>query len=124
MIAVTSPLTGERIVWVDGGHNPSAGEALARHFAGERFHLILGMLANKDPRAITGPLAGNITSITAVPVPGHEYHPASVFGEEARAAEGVADALSTLPDDGLPVLIAGSLYLAGDVLRMSGALPE
>ena len=119
-----SPLTGERIVWVDGGHNPSAGEALARHFAGERFHLILGMLANKDPRAITGPLAGNITSITAVPVPGHEYHPASVFGEEARAAEGVADALSTLPDDGLPVLIAGSLYLAGDVLRMSGALPE
>ncbi|MBB3035212.1 bifunctional folylpolyglutamate synthase/dihydrofolate synthase [Alteriqipengyuania lutimaris] len=119
-----SPLTGERIVWVDGGHNPSAGEALALHFENERVHLILGMLANKDPRAITGPLAGSIASITAVPVPGHEYHPAEAFGPDARAAADVPDALRALPDDGLPVLIAGSLYLAGDVLRLSGALPN
>ena len=119
-----SPLTGAREVWVDGGHNPSAGEALARHFAGQRFHLILGMLANKDRRALVDPLADSIASITAVPVPGHEYHPAEAFGGEARAADSVADALSALPDDGLPVLIAGSLYLAGDVLRLSGALPD
>ena len=119
-----TPLTGARGVWVDGGHNPSAGEALARHFAGQRFHLILGMLANKDRRALLDPLAESIASITAVPVPGHEYHPAEAFGEEARAADGVAEALSALPDDGLPVLIAGSLYLAGDVLRLSGALPD
>ena len=119
-----TPLTGAREVWVDGGHNPSAGEALARHFAGQRFHLILGMLANKDRRALLDPLAGSIASITAVPLPGHEHHPAEAFGEEARAADSVADALSALPDDGLPVLIAGSLYLAGDVLRLSGALPD
>ena len=119
-----TPLTGAREVWVDGGHNPSAGEALARHFAGQRFHLILGMLANKDRRALLDPLAGSIASIIAVPVPGHEHHPAEAFGEEARAADSVADALSALPDDGLPVLIAGSLYLAGDVLRLSGALPD
>ncbi|MEL7691309.1 folylpolyglutamate synthase/dihydrofolate synthase family protein [Citromicrobium bathyomarinum] len=119
-----SPLTGAREVWVDGGHNPSAGEALARHFAGQRFHLILGMLANKDRRALVDPLADSIASITAVPVPGHEYHPAEAFGGEARAADSVADALSALPGDGLPVLIAGSLYLAGDVLRLSGALPD
>ena len=118
-----SPLTGERIVWVDGGHNPSAGEALARHFADERFHLILGMLANKDPRAITGPLTGNIASITAVPVPGHEYHRAEAFSPDARTAGDVADALRALPDDGLPVLIAGSLYLAGEVLRLSDEIP-
>jgi dihydrofolate synthase / folylpolyglutamate synthase len=119
-----SPLTGAREVWVDGGHNPSAGEALARHFEGQRFHLILGMLANKDRRALLDPLAGSIASVQAVPVPGHDYHPAEAFGEEARAADGVAEALSALPDDGLPVLIAGSLYLAGDVLRLSGALPD
>ena len=119
-----SPLTGERIVWVDGGHNPSAGEALARHFAGERFHLILGMLANKDPRAITGPLAGSIASITAVPVPGHEYHPAIALSPDARAAADVAEALRQLPGDGMPVLIAGSLYLAGEVLRLSDEIPE
>lgn len=123
-----SPLTGAREVWVDGGHNPSAGEALARHFAeeleGQQLHLILGMLANKDRRALLDPLAGSIASITAVPVPGHEYHPASAFGADVREADNVADALRALPDDGLPVLIAGSLYLAGDVLRLSGALPD
>ena len=119
-----SPLTGERIVWVDGGHNPSAGEALAQHFTGERFHLILGMLANKDHRALVDPLADSIASITAVPVPGHECHPASMYGENVREAADVAEALRALPDDGLPVLIAGSLYLAGAVLRLSGALPD
>ena len=123
-----SPLTGVREVWVDGGHNPSAGEALARHFAeelgGQQLHLILGMLANKDRRALLDPLAGSIASITAVPVPGHEHHPASAFGADVREADNVADALRALPDDGLRVLIAGSLYLAGDVLRLSGALPE
>lgn len=91
---------------------------------GERFHLILGMLANKDHRALVDPLADSIASITAVPVPGHEYHPASMFGADVREAADVAEALRALPDDGLPVLIAGSLYLAGDVLRLSGALPD
>ena len=91
---------------------------------GERFHLILGMLANKDHRALVDPLADSIASITAVPVPGHEYHPASMYGENVREAADVAEALRALPDDGLPVLIAGSLYLAGDVLRLSGALPD
>ena len=117
-----SPLTGERIVWVDGGHNPSAGEALARHFAGQRLHLILGMLANKQPRALLDPMDG-IASVTIVPVPGHEHHGPDAFGPDARAADTVADALSRLPDDGLPVLIAGSLYLAGEVLRLGEAIP-
>ena len=119
-----SPLTGAREVWVDGGHNPSAGEALARHFDGKRVHLILGMLDNKDPRALLDPMAGSLASISAVPVPGHEYHQAESFGPGARPARDVADALHGLPNDGLPVLIAGSLYLAGDVLRLSGALPD
>ena len=119
-----SPLTGERIVWIDGGHNRSAGEALARHFESERVHLILGMLANKDPRSLLDPMAGSIASITAVPVPGHEDHAADAFGPDARSADDVAEALRALPDDGLPVLIAGSLYLAGDVLRLSNKIPE
>ncbi|MBO81934.1 folylpolyglutamate synthase/dihydrofolate synthase family protein [Citromicrobium bathyomarinum] len=118
-----SPMTGAREVWVDGGHNPSAGEALARHFAGRRVHLILGMLANKDPRALVDPLQGSIASIVAVPVPGHEHHAPEVFGPDARAAETVGEALDALPEDGLPVLIAGSLYLAGEVLRLNDEIP-
>ncbi len=46
------------------------------------------------------------------------------FGPQAKARPDVEAALQALPDDGLPVLIAGSLYLAGDVLRLTGELPD
>ncbi len=118
------PMTGTREVWLDGGHNPSAGAALAQHFAGKRFHLIIGMLANKDPAALTIPLAANVASIFAVPVPTHEWHPAAAFGPTAIAFPDVPAAVAALPDDGLPVLIAGSLYLAGLVLRLNDEVPD
>lgn len=120
----TGPLTGSREVWLDGGHNPSAGAALAAHFGNQRFHLIIGMLANKDPAALTEPLAANAASISAVPVPTHEWHPAEAFGPAAAAYRDVPAALAALPGDGLPVLIAGSLYLAGEVLRLNGEMPD
>ncbi|MEC9066470.1 MAG: folylpolyglutamate synthase/dihydrofolate synthase family protein [Pseudomonadota bacterium] len=118
------PLAGEREVWLDGGQNPSAGAILARHFAGQRLHLVLGMIEGKDPAALTGPLRGSIASLTVVPVPGHDHHPAEAFGARARAARDVPAALDALPADGLPVLVAGSLYLAGEVLRLNGERPD
>lgn len=118
------PLTGNREVWLDGGHNPNAGEALAAHFAGRRFHLIIGMIAGKDPAALIAPLSNSIVSISAVPVPTHEWYPAAAFGPDARAFADVPEAMAALPDDGLPVLIAGSLYLAGEVLRLNRQLPD
>ncbi len=118
------PLVGAREVWLDGGHNPSAGAALARHFAGQRLHLVIGMIAGKDPAALTGPLAPMIAGITVVPVPTHEHYAADAFGPDAQAARDVPAALAALPDDGLPVLIAGSLYLAGEVLRLNDQIPD
>ena len=118
------PLTGDRIVWLDGGHNADAGAMIARHFAGERLHLVIGMLDAKDPQALVAPLAGSIASITAVPVPAHDWHPASAFGPDARPAQDVPTALAALPDDGMPVLVSGSLYLAGEVLRLNEELPD
>lgn len=118
------PLTGTREVWLDGGHNPSAGAALAAHFAGHRFHLVIGMIAGKDPEALTGPLSGCIASISAVPVPTHDWYQAEAFGPESREFPDVPAALAALPDDDLPVLIAGSLYLAGEVLRLNRQLPD
>ncbi len=112
-----------REIWLDGGHNPDAGAAIARYFAGQRLHLIIGMLANKDPGALIAPLAGNLASVTAVPVPGHEHHGAAAFGPDTIAMPDAASALAAVPDDGLPVLICGSLYLAGDVLRLNGEVP-
>ncbi|MXP46355.1 bifunctional folylpolyglutamate synthase/dihydrofolate synthase [Altererythrobacter luteolus] len=118
------PLCSGRKVWLDGGHNPDAGKALAAHFAGQRVHLLLGMIEGKDPQAILGPLAPSIASVTAVPISTHEYQPAASYGADIMQAASLEDALNALPDDGLPVLIAGSLYLAGDVLRMNRERPD
>lgn len=118
----SGPLTGGREVWLDGGHNADAGEMLARHFAGQRLHLVIGMLANKNPAALLGPLRDSLASVTVVPVPSHEHHGPEAFG--AKGASDVPAALEALPEDGLPVLIAGSLYLAGEVLRLNGELPD
>lgn len=118
------PLTGDREIWLDGGHNPSAGAMLGAHFAGQRLHLIVGMLEAKDPKALTGPLGETRASLTVVPVPGHDHHAPEAFGPDAKSAPDVPAALAALPDDGLPVLIAGSLYLAGTVLQLAGELPD
>ncbi len=112
-----------RAVWLDGGHNPDAGSAIARYFTGP-IHLVIGMLANKNPAAIIQPLGDRIASLSAVPVRGSESHPADAFGPEARPFPDVASALRALPDDDLPVLVAGSLYLAGEVLRANQEIPD
>jgi len=122
----TGPLTAlasGREVWLDGGHNADAGLAIGRHFEGQRLHLVIGMLANRYPEAIIAPLEGRLASVTAVPIQGSEAHGAEAF-PRARWADDVAAALAHLPDDGLPVLIAGSLYLAGKVLAANGEIPD
>ena len=113
-----------RKVWLDGGHNRDAGKAISQHFAGQRLHLVLGMLASKHADAIVRPLSGQLASLQVVTVSGHDSLPASSFGPDARPAPDVAAALRAIPDDRLPVLIGGSLYLAGEVLKANEEIPE
>ena len=117
------PLVGGREGWLDGGHNRSAGEQIAAFFEGP-LHLIIGMIEGKDPQAIIGPLGDRIRTLTVVPVPNFPSHPAEEFGPQAKAAKDVEEALLNLPADDYPVLIAGSLYLAGEVLRLNDEIPE
>jgi dihydrofolate synthase/folylpolyglutamate synthase len=112
-----------REVWLDGGHNADAGLAIARHFERQRLHLVIGMLANRYPEAIIAPLEERVASVTAVPIEGSESHGSEAFPGAQWAAD-VAAALKALPGDGLPVLIAGSLYLAGKVLAANGEIPD
>jgi dihydrofolate synthase/folylpolyglutamate synthase len=121
-------LAAGRKVWLDGGHNVDAGLAIARHFAGAApFHLITGMLANKDPSAIVAPLEGRLLSLSVVPAPGHEAHRPEQFARftalPVHEHGNVASALAALPPEG-DVLIAGSLYLAGEVLRLNREVPD
>ncbi len=125
------PLTGlvpGRTVWLDGGHNPDAGQAIARHLASQPpVHVVIGMLANKDPGAILAPLGSRVLSVTIVPAPGHQAHGRDAFAPYSAVplneAADVATALAALPPGG-DVLITGSLYLAGDVLRRNGEIPD
>ncbi|WP_417722428.1 bifunctional folylpolyglutamate synthase/dihydrofolate synthase [Salipiger sp.] len=120
-------------LWLDGGHNPAAGEALAHHLGtlpDRPTHLICGMLNTKDIRGYLAPLAGVARSLTAVSIPGEANTlPAE---ETARVAAAVGLAASEAPtvlaaltriaahDPSARVLICGSLYLAGGVLRENG----
>jgi len=118
-------------LWLDGGHNVNAGEALAAHFescADGSIHLVIGMLANKNPEAIVGPLESKIASITIVPVKGHEAHSVADFkavaapvSEASNVEEALKAIASNKPET---VFITGSLYLAGTVLEANRQLPD
>ncbi len=123
-------------LWLDGGHNPSAGRALAAALAEAeaarpaRLHLVAGMLETKAAGEFLAPLAGIAESLVAVPIPETEAAlPPERLAEIARgtglAAEAAPDvraALSRLSgrEGPLRVVICGSLYLAGAVLRETG----
>ncbi len=92
-----------------------------------KIHLITGMLTNKDPAAIVAPLRGKLLSLSAVPAPGHDAHLPEDFAAHSElpvsSFPDVSSALAALPPEG-DVLIAGSLYLAGEVLRLNREFPD
>lgn len=122
------PLIGRREGWLDGGHNPSAAEAIAATFSRQKLDLILGMLANKDAGEFLRLLAPIARSVTGVPVPGHEHHAPEVLAQIAAdlglAGHSAQDLDEALSHSEGPVLITGSLYLAGTVLAANGEPPQ
>lgn len=124
-------------LWLDGGHNEAAAQSVSTTLAqvanGRPAHLILGMLANKDAAGLLAPFAPLAASLTAVPVPGHAHHSPEDLAAAARAlgiattatAPDVPSALASLQTAQAPlVLILGSLYLAGEVLRENDERPD
>jgi dihydrofolate synthase/folylpolyglutamate synthase len=120
-------------LWLDGGHNPAGGEAVAATLArmpARETHLICGMLNTKDVTGYMLPLAPQVTKLHAVSIPGEKNTlPAEVTRDAARAAgmeavsaPSVAEALAEIAAKSpeARVLICGSLYLAGTVLRENG----
>jgi dihydrofolate synthase/folylpolyglutamate synthase len=126
-------------LWLDGGHNDSAGEALAvqaRSWAAEDpalpLLLVYGMLASKEPREFLAPLAPHVRAMRTVAIPGEDASlPAEGTAAAARAcgipdtsaADSVALALTDLAaryPGPARILICGSLYLAGTVLAENG----
>lgn len=116
-------------LWLDGGHNIAAGEVISRHFGGlpeAETHLIFGMLDTKDCAGFLRPFAPFARRLHAVSIPDSlSAVPAARLAETARGvgldaaeAESVEAALDAALGAGAKrVLICGSLYLAGSVLR-------
>ena len=118
-------------LWLDGGHNPGAAEALAASLSGSDrrgWHLVVGMLRTKDQHGFLAPLAPLAGSIRTVPVPDEpaSWDPVAAAGWlrasgfDATPAESVDAALAALAvaqPQPLRALVCGSLYLAGHVLR-------
>ena len=118
------PLAGTAETWLDGAHNLEAARALAGLLAdhGPK-HIVVGVLANKDADAIVETLAPHALSLTYVPVPEHAHHDPAELAQRSggRSASSLEEALNGLP---APRLIAGSLYLAGEALRLNNQLPD
>ncbi|WP_425057134.1 bifunctional folylpolyglutamate synthase/dihydrofolate synthase [Rhodovulum bhavnagarense] len=117
-------------LWLDGGHNPAAGTALAAALAtlpARPVHLVCGMLNTKDVAGFLRPLAGIAESLTAVSIPGEANTlPADTTARIARdaglpatTADSPAKAIARIAGaaPNARIVICGSLYLAGRVLR-------
>ena len=132
----TGPLVkaaGQAELWLDGGHNPAAGVALATvldELPKVPTYLICGMLNTKDIKGYLRPLAPYVTALHAVSIPGEAATlPAATTAQAAQAigmtaveAPDVATALRSIVAQApqARVLICGSLYLAGNILRSNG----
>lgn len=133
LVDMASP---EAELWLDGGHNAAAGSAIAdllRDLKGrgpKPVWLIVGMLDTKAAEDYLSPLAPLVLGARTVTIPDSDAAiPADTLADRAtgagiaaQAAETVETALAQIlaehPD--ARVVICGSLYLAGDVLRQNG----
>ncbi|MGR3249304.1 MAG: bifunctional folylpolyglutamate synthase/dihydrofolate synthase [Paracoccus sp. (in: a-proteobacteria)] len=126
-------LAGRAELWLDGGHNPAGGEALAATLLAlppRPTHLICGMLNTKDIGGYLRPLAAHAASLTAIDIPGEENtlpaaETARISGEVGirtgiapDASQAIRDIIAAYPE--ARILICGSLYLAGRILRENG----
>ena len=132
---VTRELPNGSEIWLDGGHNASAARLVADHvrraFSDDLpFVLLFASLKTKSPRAMLKSFRGLPSEVHTLPVPFHDHHSpealatlAREFGFEATSNSTLDEALARI---GRPsrILIFGSLYLAGEVLRANREIPD
>ncbi len=134
--ALWNNLPADAELWLDGGHNPSAGRALSQAFSelndrhSRPLVMIWGMLNTKDIGSFIGCFEGVAHRVITLTIPDEENAvKAETLAEAARkhglTAEtaisleaALQQASTTVPAP--RILICGSLYLAGRVLAAHG----
>lgn len=126
---------------LDGGHNPDAALAMAKFLetrAAKPVHAVVGMLSAKDARTTLATIAPHLASLTAIPISGSEHHPLLDLAMMAKEAgvptvhtspNGLEAAITWIeqrlrPGEEGTILITGSLYLAGQVLKANDEIPD
>jgi dihydrofolate synthase/folylpolyglutamate synthase len=129
-------------IWLDGGHNPHCAAAVSRAIADleekmdRPLYLICGMLKTKDAVGFLSAFRGLARHVVTVSIPGEAasmgagalYDAARAAGLDAAPAEDLEDAMLQLSawaraharESPPRILICGSLYLAGQVLKENG----
>lgn len=120
-------------LWLDGGHNPAAGKALAEaltRLPGRPLYMICGMLNTKDIGGYLAPLATSAVKLTGVSIPdetatlsaGEICAAAQASGMVADTASSVLQAVEKVAAEAptARILLCGSLYLAGQILQENG----
>lgn len=127
------PRPGRRPLLVDGAHNPAGAASLAAHLDAEglsgRVDLVLGVLSDKAASEIFAPLAPRVRRVVLVPPPSPRAMPAealaAALGRPDLPREAtLEEALVLLDaagggDEAAPILVAGSLVLAGEALALA-----
>jgi dihydrofolate synthase/folylpolyglutamate synthase len=139
-LAALSPPGSE--LWLDGGHNPDGGHAIAAALGDleERVSrpliVIAGMLQTKDIDGFLRNFAGLARLMFAVPIPNQARSLSAadirsaamrngIPAQESSSVQAALMAIGKLGLDPAPrILITGSLYLAGEVLKENGTLPD
>ena len=139
---LTAGLSSDAEIWLDGGHNPAGGAALAQTIADleERapkpLVMIVGMMGQKDAEGFLTPFHGQPVQMLTVPIPGAHEAPfaadalaqvARGLGFKADAAADIGSALHRADRTvGGPkrILVCGSLYLAGHVLSLEQGVAQ
>jgi dihydrofolate synthase/folylpolyglutamate synthase len=120
-------------LWLDGGHNVAAGEAIAAtlgQLPARPTFLVCGMLNTKDVAGYLRSLTGLADELFAVSIPGEistlpaeeTARAAASVGLSAKTSDSVEAALAEVvaQKSDARILICGSLYLAGHILRSNG----
>ena len=121
-------------IWLDGAHNAHGAAALAatlQSIHSGRWNIICGALNTRDPAEFLAPLLDCAGQVRCLTIPGQEASldcedlakVARGLGLDAVAAPNLATAFDRLDQDA-PVIICGSLYLAGHILLENETPPD
>ena len=122
-------------IYIDGGHNVSAGVALSKWIKyqkkAHKFYVIIGMMNNKNVKEFLKPLKRYIHELIAIKIPleKNAYEPESIvdkaeeLGINSKTSENIEKAINIVISDNTPlqkkILITGSLYLVGYFLKLN-----